>query len=46
MQPFTVAATQVETRHLDVDHNLELHVRLIEETAARAATSSSSPRAR
>jgi len=29
-----VAATQVETRHLDVDHNLELHVRLIEETAA------------
>jgi len=34
MEPFTVAATQVETRHLDVDHNLELHVRLIEETAA------------
>ena len=34
MEPFTVAATQVETRHLDLDHNLELHVRLIEETAA------------
>ena len=34
MEPFTVAATQVETRHLDVDHNLELHVQLIEETAA------------
>ena len=34
MKPFTVAATQVETSHLDVDHNLELHVRLIEETAA------------
>ena len=28
-----VAATQVETRHLDVEHNLELHLQLIAETA-------------
>jgi predicted amidohydrolase len=34
MRRFTVAATQVETRQLDLDHNLELHVRLIAETAA------------
>ena len=29
-----MAATQVETRRLDVEHNLELHARLIAETAA------------
>ena len=34
MQRFTVAATQVDTRCLDVDHNLEVHARLIAETAA------------
>jgi predicted amidohydrolase len=34
MERCTVAATQVETRHLDVDHNLDVHVRLIRETAA------------
>ena len=28
-----VAATQVHTRHLDVEHNLETHLRLIAETA-------------
>ena len=30
---FTVAATQVDVRHLDVEHNLETHLRLIAETA-------------
>jgi predicted amidohydrolase len=34
MRRFTVAATQLETRRLDVEHNLELHVQLIAETAA------------
>ena len=34
MERCTVAATQVETRHLDVEHNLDVHVRLIRETAA------------
>lgn len=34
MRRFTVATTQLHTRHLDVDHNLEAHVRLIGETAA------------
>ena len=34
MRRCTVAATQVDVRHLDVDHNLETHVRLIAETAA------------
>jgi predicted amidohydrolase len=34
MERCTVAATQVDTRCLDVDHNLEVHVRLIAETAA------------
>jgi len=34
MRRFTVAATQVDTRCLDVDHNLEVHARLIAETAA------------
>src|SRR4026208_503239 len=34
MKRFTVAATQVDTRCLDVDHNLEVHARLIAETAA------------
>ena len=34
MQRCTVAATQVDVRHLDVEHNLETHVRLIAETAA------------
>ncbi len=34
MRPFTVAATQVDVRHTDVDHNLEIHVQLIAETAA------------
>jgi predicted amidohydrolase len=29
----TVAATQVDVRHLDVEHNLETHLRLIAETA-------------
>ncbi len=33
MQRFTVAATQVDTRHLDVEHNLETHLQLIAETA-------------
>ena len=33
MERCTVAATQVDTRHLDVEHNLETHVRLIAETA-------------
>ena len=33
MERCTVAATQVDTRHLDVDHNLETHLRLIAETA-------------
>ena len=29
-----VAATQVDVRHADVEHNLETHLRLIAETAA------------
>jgi predicted amidohydrolase len=33
MERFTVAATQVDIRHLDVEHNLETHLRLIAETA-------------
>lgn len=33
MERFTVAATQVDVRHLDVEHNLEVHLRLIAETA-------------
>ena len=33
MQRCTVAATQVDVRHLDVEHNLETHLRLIAETA-------------
>ena len=34
MRRCTVAATQVDVRHLDVEHNLETHLRLIAETAA------------
>jgi predicted amidohydrolase len=34
MRHCTVAATQVDVRHLDVEHNLATHVRLIAETAA------------
>ncbi len=34
MQPCTVAATQVDVRHLDVAANLATHLRLIGETAA------------
>jgi predicted amidohydrolase len=34
VRPFTVAATQVDVRHTDVDHNLEIHLQLIAETAA------------
>jgi predicted amidohydrolase len=33
MERFTVAATQVDVRHLDVEHNLETHLALIAETA-------------
>ena len=33
MQRCTIAATQVDVRHLDVEHNLETHLRLIGETA-------------
>ena len=33
MERCTVAATQVDVRHLDVEHNLETHLRLIAETA-------------
>lgn len=33
MRPFKVAATQLDVRHLDVEHNLEAHLRLIAETA-------------
>ena len=33
MDRCTVAATHVHVRHLDVEHNLETHVRLIAETA-------------
>ncbi len=33
MERCKVAATQVEVRHTDVDHNLETHLRLIAETA-------------
>lgn len=34
MERCTVAATQVDVRHLDVEHNLQTHLRLIAETAA------------
>lgn len=34
MERCTVAATQVDTKCLDVDHNLEVHAQLIAETAA------------
>ena len=34
MERFEVAATQVDVRHLDVEHNLETHLGLIAETAA------------
>ena len=34
MRPFTVAATQVDVRSTDVEHNLEIHRQLIAETAA------------
>jgi predicted amidohydrolase len=33
MERFTVAATQVDVRHQDVEHNLDTHLRLIAETA-------------
>lgn len=33
MEPCKVAATQVDVRHLDVERNLETHLRLIAETA-------------
>lgn len=33
MERCTVAATQVDVRHLDVEHNRETHLRLIAETA-------------
>ena len=33
MRPFKVAATQVDVRSADVEHNLEAHLRLIAETA-------------
>jgi 5-aminopentanamidase len=33
MERFTVAATQVDVRHLGVEHNLETHLQLIAETA-------------
>ena len=33
MERCTVAATQLDVRHLDVEHNLETHLRLIAETA-------------
>jgi predicted amidohydrolase len=34
MERCKVAATQVDARHLDVEHNLDTHLRLIAETAA------------
>ena len=34
MQRCRVAVTQVDVRHLDVEHNLDTHVALIDETAA------------
>jgi predicted amidohydrolase len=34
MDRCTVAATQVDVRHLDVEHNLETHLQVIAETAA------------
>lgn len=34
MEHFRVAATQVDVRHMDVEHNIETHRRLIAETAA------------
>jgi predicted amidohydrolase len=34
MERFTVAATRVDVRHLDVERNLATHLRLIAETAA------------
>jgi predicted amidohydrolase len=34
MERFRVAATQVDVRHQDLDHNLDTHVRVIAETAA------------
>ena len=33
MRALKVAATQVDVRHTDVEHNLETHLRLIAETA-------------
>jgi predicted amidohydrolase len=33
MEPFRVAAKQLDVRHLDVDHNLEEHLRLIRAAA-------------
>ncbi len=33
MRRFKVAATQVDVRHTDVEHNLEIHLQLIAETA-------------
>jgi hypothetical protein len=34
MQRCRVAATQVDVRHMNPEHNLETHARLIAETAA------------
>ena len=39
MQRCTVAATQVEARHLDVEHNLDAHLQLIGETQRSIARS-------
>ena len=33
MKRFKVAATQVDVRHTDVEHNLEIHLQLIAEAA-------------
>jgi predicted amidohydrolase len=33
MERFTAAATQVAVKHLDLEHNIETHLQLIEETA-------------
>ena len=33
MERFKVAATQVDVRHTDVEHNLEIHLQLIAEAA-------------
>ena len=38
MEPCKVAATQVDVRHLDVERNLETHLRVIAETAEVAGT--------